>query len=59
MIGTMAGAAVYLVANNDTAAFACVALAFTTGLAIYEFRVTAIFWERSLSDKWSKKPQWL
>jgi hypothetical protein len=57
MIGTMVGAGIYLAANPGANFFAWTAVALTTGLAIYQFRITAIFWERSLSDDWPKRRQ--
>ena len=54
MISAMAGPGIYLIVNNGTGAFAWIAVGFTTCLVIYQFRVTAIFWERSLSDDWPK-----
>jgi len=53
----MAGPGIYLIMNNGTGAFAWIAVGITTCLVIYQFRVTAIFWERSLSDDWPKTPQ--
>ncbi len=57
MIGGMAGAGIYLIENNGAGAFAWVAVGFTACLAIYQFRITAIFWERSLSDDWPNRHQ--
>lgn len=52
MILTMAGTGLYLMAINDEGTFAWLTIMITTGLAIYQFRITAIFWEKSLSDDW-------
>jgi predicted PurR-regulated permease PerM len=54
MITVLAGSGIYLILNNGTGLFAWLAIGFTASLAIYQFRVTAIFWERSLSDDWIK-----
>jgi hypothetical protein len=56
MIAAVAGAGVYLYLSNDTGILALLALLMTTGLAIHQFRVTASFWERSLSDDWPQRP---
>lgn len=52
MILTMTVFGVYLMAINDTGMAAWAAVTLTSALAIYQFRVTAIFWEQSLSDDW-------
>lgn len=57
MIGAIAGSGVYLIANDGTGLFAWTAMGFTAGLAVYQFRVTATFWERSLSDDWPSHSQ--
>lgn len=53
MISLAAAAGVYLIISGDTGVIALLFLIVTAGLAIYQFRITASFWERSLSDDWS------
>jgi len=55
MICAVAGSGVYLVVSNDTGIVALLALLMTSALAIYQFRDTASFWERSLSDDWPQR----
>lgn len=56
MILTMALFGIYLVTVNDTGLAAWAAVTWTSILAIYQFRVTATFWEQSLSDEWLNRP---
>lgn len=55
MISAIAAAGAYLVISGDTGPIAMLAMLMTTGLALYQFRVTASFWERSLADGWPQK----
>lgn len=55
MIGGMAAAGIVLTTTPGVGLFAWIAVTMTTALAIYQFRVTAIFWELSLSDEWLKR----
>jgi len=52
MIGAVTGAGIYMRTSGDTGVIALLSLIMTTGLAIYQFRITASFWGRSLSDDW-------
>jgi hypothetical protein len=54
-ISAIAGAGIYLDFSDNTGVLALLALLMTTTLAIYQFRVTATFWQRSLSDDWPQK----
>jgi len=50
MIGALTVAGFYLTISHDTGVIALLSLIMTAGLAIYQFRITASFWEKSLSD---------
>jgi len=56
-ISTLASAGIYLMVSNDTGLIALFSLLATAGLAIFQFRTAASFWERSLSDDWPQNPQ--
>jgi len=57
MIGAVTFAGFYLSISHDTGVIAGLSLIMTAGLAIYQFRVTASFWEQSLSNDWSKRSE--
>lgn len=57
IISIIGFAGIYLEISNDTGVIALVAMLITVGFAIFQFRVAASFWERSLSDDWPQKPQ--
>lgn len=51
----MATFGAYVAATNNTGVVALIGILATALIALYQFRMAAYFWERSLSDDWPKR----
>lgn len=53
-ISIITAAGIYVTVAENKGIFALLAMLFTTIAALYQFRIAALLWERSLSDTWEQ-----